>query len=88
MGRGGSHLHTQSIPDGLILNSRGQGSLHPRGGMITLAITAWFQLFIMLIIIKENLPYELECVLMGILLTLCLVPPAKSALDSQEAKRQ
>ena len=56
--------------------------------MITLAITAWVQLFILLIIIKENLPYELECILMGILVTLCLVPPAQSAIEDRKRSAQ
>lgn len=52
--------------------------------MLTLAITAWIQLFIVLIIIKENLPYELECILMGILFAVGLIPPAQGALADQE----
>lgn len=55
--------------------------------MLTLAITAWIQLFIVLILIKENLPYELECVLMGILVTLCLIPAAQSALANQKRRQ-
>ena len=55
--------------------------------MIAIAITAWIQLFIVLILIKENLPYELECVLMGILVAVGLIPAAQSALADQEKEQ-
>jgi len=56
--------------------------------MITLAITAWVQLFIMLIILKEDLPYELECVLMGIFVTVGLISPAQSNLADQKKEQK
>jgi len=54
--------------------------------MIAIVISAWVNLFIILIFIKYDVPFELWCCLMGLMVASSLVPAAWSAYKGTNPK--
>jgi len=57
--------------------------------MTLIAVVLWVQLFIILILVKyPTMAYPLQCVLMGILFAVGLIPPAQGALADQKREQK